>query len=141
MVDRGARHVAAEALREFVQGSISNRAYERKFPRSKGDPALSGIYSHVWYCYSDTSEHTLTGKHALTEEGRAFIERCLLFLNSDLEFRWPPTRLRIWYPLLRLVGLGRIVNRQLEREMSIGDVAVWPFLKRAEYEQVSHQRA
>src|SRR5271163_1161583 len=51
---------------------------------------------------STTSEHTLTGKHALTNEGRAIVERCLLFLKSDLEFQWPATKLRLWYPILRL---------------------------------------
>ena len=141
MVDRHARDIAAEALRNFMEGSISNREYERRFPKSKGDPALWGIYSQIWFCYSDTLEHTLTGKHALTNEGRAYIGRCLLFLKSDLEFQWPPTKLRLWYPLLRLIGLGRIVNRKVEKEMSIGDVDVWPFLKKAEYEEVSHQGA
>lgn len=137
MIDRHARDAAADTLREFMEGSISNREYERRFPRSKDDPALWGIYSNIWFCYSDTSEHTLSGKHALTDEGRAFIKRCLLFLKSDLEFRWPPTKLRLWYPLLRLIGLGRLVNRHVEKEMSVGDVEVWPFLKKAQYEEVS----
>ncbi len=134
MVDRHARDIAAEALREFMEGSISNREYERRFPRSKEDPALWGIYSWLWFCYSDTREHTLTGKDALTDEGRALIGRCLLFLKSDLEFQWPPTKLHLWYPLLRLIGLGRVVNRQIEKKMSIGDVEVWPFLRKADYE-------
>jgi len=139
MVNRHARDIAAQALREFMEGSISNREYERRWPKSKDDPALWGIYANIWYCYSDTSEHTLTGKHALTDEGRAIVGRCLLFLKSDLEFQWPATKLRLWYPLLRLIGLGRIVNRKVEKEMSIGDVDVWPFLKKAQYEQMLHQ--
>lgn len=139
MVDRDARDIAAQALREFADGSISNREYERRFPKSKDDPALRSIYTNVWFCYSDTSEHTLNGKHALSKENRAILDRCMLFLKSDLEFQWPATKLRLWYPLLRLIGLGRIVNRRLEKEMSVGDVDVWPFLKKAQYEQISHQ--
>jgi len=139
MVDRHTRDIAAQALGEFMDGSISNREYERRYPKSKDDPALRGIYANIWFCYSDTSEHTLTGKHALTDEGRAIIERCLLFLKSDLEFQWPATKLRLWYPLLRLIGLGRVVNRRVEKEMSVGDVDVWPFLKKAHYDQMSHQ--
>ncbi len=137
MIDRHARNIAADALREFLAGSISNEAYERRYPRSKDDPALWGIYQNIWFCYSDTSEHTLTGKHALTEEGRAVFERCILFLRSDLEFQWPATKLRLWYPLLRLIGLGRIVSQKVEKEMSVGDVDVWPFLKKAEYEETA----
>jgi hypothetical protein len=139
MVDRHARDIAAQALREFMEGSISNWEYERRFPRNKDDPALWGIYSHIWYFYSDTSEHTLTGKHALTDEGRGFIERSLLFLKGDLEFQWPAAKLVVWYPLLRFVGLGWIVNRRLVKEMSVGDVDVWPFLKKGHYEKMSHQ--
>jgi len=134
MVNRQARDTAAEVLREFRDGSISNREYERRYPRAKDDPALWGIYSQVWFCYSDSSEHGLTGKHALTGEGRALINRCLLFLASNLEFEWPATKLRIWFPFLRLIGFGRIVNRKIEKQMSIGDVDVWPFLKKSDYE-------
>lgn len=139
MIDRHARDLAVVALREFMEGSISNREYERRFPKSKDDPGLRSIYTNVWFCYSDTSEHTLTGKHALSKENRAVLERCLLFLKSDLEFQWPPTKISLWYPLLRLIGLGRVVNRKIEKEMGIGDVGVWPFFKNAEYEEMSRK--
>ena len=140
MVDRHARNIAAEALRDFMEGSISNKEYERRYPKSKDDPALWGIYANIWFCYSDTSEHTLSGKHALTDDGRAIVERCLLFLKSDLEFQWPATKLRLWYPLLRLIGLGRIVNRQVEKEMSIGEMEVWPFLRKTDYEEATSRQ-
>lgn len=139
MVDRHARDVAAEALRLFLEGSISNRDYERRFPRSKDDLALWAIYSNAWFCYSDTSEHTLTGKHALNDDQRAILKRCLLFLRSDLEFQWPPPKFRLRYGLLRLFGLGRNLNRQEQQEMSVGDKEVWPFLNKAEYERSSRQ--
>lgn len=141
MVNRHARDVAARALQEFTDGSLSNRDYERRFPKSKADPALWGIYSQLWFCYSDTSEHTMTGKHALTDEGRAFIKRCLLFLKSDLEFQWPSPRLRLWYPVLRLIGFGRVLNRQIEKQMSKGDADVWPFLKKTDYEEALSKHA
>ena len=133
MIDRHARDIAANAVRDFMEGSISNREYERRYPRAKVDPALWAIYSRVWFFYSDVSEHALTGKHALTDEGRAFLERCVLFLRSDAEFQWPPMKLHVWYPLLRLIGVGWIVNRRIEKLMGIGDKEAWPFLKKAEY--------
>jgi len=139
MVNRHARYIAAEALREFMEGSISNREYERRFPKTKDDPALWAIYSNIWFCYSDLSEHTLTGKHALNDEHRAILERCLLFLSSDVEFQWPPPKFRLWYGILRLLAVRRTLKQREEEEMSIGDVDVWPFLRKAEYEEVSHK--
>jgi hypothetical protein len=137
MVDRHARDIAAGALRDFMEGSISNREYERRYPRSKNGPALWAIYIHIWFCYSDLREHTLTGKHSLNAESRAFVERCLLFLRSDLEFQWLPPEFRLRYGILRLIGLGRILKRLEEEEMSIGDKELWPFLKKAEYEEAA----
>lgn len=140
MIDQHARDIAAEALREFMEGSISNEDYERRYPRSKDDPALGEIWAQVWFFYSDLKTHKLISKHALTDEGRAFIERCVLFLKSDAEFEWPRQKIRLWYGILWLVGLGRTVRRWREEEMnSIGDKDVWPFLKKAQYEQMAHQ--
>ena len=97
------------------------------------------LFRSLWFCYSDTTEHTLSGEHALTDEGRAIIERCLLFLRCDLEFQWPASRVGLWYPILRLIGLSRIVNRRLEKETRAGDLDVWPFLKKSQYEQLAHR--
>jgi hypothetical protein len=134
MVDRRARDIAANVVRDFMGGAISNREYERRFPIAKGDPAIWAIHTSLWFGYSDVSEHTMTGKHALNEEARVLVERCLLFLKSDLEFQWPPPKFRLRYGILRLLGLGRIVKGWEEKEMSIGDPEVWPFLERADYE-------
>lgn len=139
MVDRHARDIAAEALREFMEGSISNDEYERRFPRNKDDPALWAVHEQIWLCYSDLKEHTLTDKHALTDAGRAGFERCILFLRSDLEFQWPPPMIRLSYGVLRLLGFGWLLKRREEEEMSIGDKEVWPFLNKAEYEQTSRK--
>jgi hypothetical protein len=136
MVDRHARDVAAEALREFMSGSISNKDYEWRFPRGTRDPALEAIYSYFWFSYSDTKEHTMTGDHAITDEGRAVVQRCLLFLKSDLAFQWPARKLLLAYPILRLIGLGWIVNRSPKRESSLGgEIDVWPCFTKAQYAQ------
>jgi hypothetical protein len=139
MIDRHARDIAAEALLEFMEGSISNDEYERRLPRNKDDPALWAVHEQIWLSYSDLKEHTLTGKHALTEEGGAVFERCILFLRSDLEFQWPPPKIRLGYAILRLLGFGWLLKRREAEEMSIGDMEVWPFLKKAEYEEAARQ--
>ena len=129
MVDRHARDIAADVVRDFMEGSISNKEYERRYPKSKSDPALWEIYVQIWFFYSDMSKHTLTGKHALNAERRAFLKRCLLFLKSDFEFQWPRQKFRPWYGILRFLGLGR--------EMTSGDIAVWPFFNAAQHEEAS----
>jgi hypothetical protein len=136
VVDRHAREVAAKLLRQFTDGLISNREYERSFPKSKTDPALWAIYVNTWFCYSDTSEHTLTNKYAVNDEQRAILERCVLFLGTDLEFQWPPPKFRLWYGILRLLGFGRTLKRREEQEMSIGEVDAWPFLRKTQYQEM-----
>ena len=137
MVDRHARDIAADAIQDFMDGLISNKAYEQRYPstRSCNDPALRAVFSHVWFCYDDLSEHTLTGEHVLTGERRAFLERSLLFLRSDLEFQWPPPAFGLRYGILRLLGFGQMLKRREEEEMRVGDVLVYPFLTKAEYEE------
>lgn len=132
MVNRAARDIAAETVQRFMDGSISNRDYERRYPRAKGDSAVSAIYTNIWFCYSDIKEHFLTGKHALNDEQRALLHRCILFLRSDFEFRWPPPKFRLRYGILRLLGLKRVVEQWEAEDMSIGDVGAWPFLTRDE---------
>ena len=137
MVNRHNRDIAADLLRQFTEGSLSNQEYEKKYPRSKDDPALWEIYVQVWFFYSDLKTHKLAGKHAPNEEQRAFLERCILFLKSDYEFQWPRQRFRPWDGILRLLGFKRTLKRQDESEMSIGDKDVWPFLKKAQYEEMA----
>jgi hypothetical protein len=135
MVDRKARHIAALVVRQFIDGSITNDEYERKFPMSKEDPALRAIYHWLWPYYSDLCEHTLTGKHTLSNEQRALFDRCFLFLSGDLEFQWPVPAFGLRYGMIRLLGFGWLLKRREKKEMSIGDIEVWPFLKKSHYEE------
>ncbi|MGC1108080.1 MAG: hypothetical protein WA876_16240 [Candidatus Acidiferrales bacterium] len=113
-----------------MDGSISNRDYEQRYPRAKDDPALSAIYTNIWFCYPDIKDHALTGKYALSDEQRALLRRCVLFLRSDFEFQWPPPKFGLKYGILRLLGFKRFVKRWGAEDMSIGDVDAWPFLRR-----------
>jgi hypothetical protein len=140
VVDRSARNIAADVIREFMEGSISNREYERRYPRSNDDLALREIYVQIWFLYSDLKEHNLSGKHALKDEPRTFLDRCILFLRSDLEFQWPRQKFRPWYGIFRIIGLGRFIDRRERGELDMGNVNVWPFLKKTEYEEVANRR-
>jgi hypothetical protein len=143
MINRSARNKAADALEELVEGAISNAEYERRFPtpRPKEDPALQAIFLHVWLFYSDTYEHRLTGDHALTDATRKFLRRCILFLRSDLEFQWPLPKLTFFSGILRGFGFGRLLEGREQEEMSVGDMEVWPFLRKADYSTLLHDQA
>jgi hypothetical protein len=137
VIDRHARDIASGLIQAFMEGSISNREYERRYPKSKTDPALWEIYKQIWVLYSDLKEHVLPGKQGLKDETCSFLERCILFLKTDIDFKWPRERIRPWHTLLRIAGFGRQVNRREAQEMEVGDVEVWPFLNRAEYRSAS----
>jgi hypothetical protein len=118
-----------------MAASITNKEYERRYPTSKADPALWAVYSHLWFCYSDVTEHRLIGRYGLTEENRRLLERCVLFLESDHEFQWPPPKFRLRYGICRLLGFGHVLRRREALELSAGDLEVWPFFKKTDYEE------
>jgi hypothetical protein len=134
MVDRYARNKAANVLRDFVTGYISNEEYERLYPTSKSDASLSEINIQIWFLYSDIREHKLTGKHALNVEQSVFVERCILFLESDCEFEWPRQRFRSWQILLQFLGSGEKIEAA-----SDGDDSVWPFFEKSQYKRVLNE--
>ena len=132
MIDLYARDIGAAALEEFLEGSITNEEYEEKYPRSENDPALREIYLQVWFFYSDIKKHKLIGKNSLNDEQSKLVERCILFLKSDLEFEWRPQKLRPLQGILRLFGFERETE-----EMDTGDKDVWPFYTVERYESMA----
>jgi hypothetical protein len=139
MINRHARQIAAEALRSFMDGSISNKEYERRYPSAKGDDALLEIYVQIWFLYADVETHFLTAERAPNDEDRAVLERCILFLQSDVEYQWPRQKLRLRFRILRLLGLGR-TGTQREEGLGGGDKKAWPFWDQAQYAQAKTRR-
>jgi hypothetical protein len=84
--------------------------------------------------FSDRRIHKLTGRDSPAPELRAVLERCCVFLSTNLEFQWPPSKSRIGKGLLQLIGLGRPLEAADNEYKSVGDFEVWPFLKRSDYE-------
>ena len=59
----------------------------------------------------DRHTHKLTGRHELNPEQKALFERCVAFLDSDLEYEWPAIQWASFsQAILRLIGLRRIAN-------------------------------
>ncbi|MBX3509357.1 MAG: hypothetical protein KF714_11280 [Parvibaculum sp.] len=147
MIDREARDRAATLLRRFADGEITNEDFYADYPRSGEDPALRAVFDEAWYYYSDLKTHYLVGKHALTEEGRDVFARCEFFLLSDLEYRYPKNQFSgLGRPgiFLILFTLGiewllylrrrRRDEYLLHEREAAGDISVWPFPSRADYE-------
>jgi hypothetical protein len=102
----------------------------------------------AWSLYSDTKEHKLIGGHKLTEEQLRDIARYILFLHSDLEYEWdyiditdPIIKFSFKDLLLAVLTLGQNVRKEIRRrEQQImqmegkGDVEVFPFYRRKDYE-------
>lgn len=140
MVDRKARDEAAAAIQKLIEGSISNDEYERKSRRNKQDAGLEAVSILVWNFYSDLSEHKLIGKYSLTDDQRTLLQRCVLFLKSDLEFEWPRPKIGLRFLVIRLLGFGWVLDRQDEKQTAAGDINVWPFIRTTDYEKAGHMQ-
>lgn len=136
MVNRGKRDLARHLVEKFLAGEITNDDLVNDYPcREKDDRVIVAIYDRLWGFWDDRHTHKLTGKHELTPEARALFERCIVFLNSDLEYEWPPLEWRSFsQAFLRLIGLRRIADRRgdewTQKVRKIGKWEVWPFIRK-----------
>jgi hypothetical protein len=131
MIDREARDKAARLLDRFIRCEITNFQYADNFPRTSQDRVLEAMFWWTWGLYSDVKEHKLEGRHRLDPRTMESLNRCLLFLRSDLEYEWPDNP---WTTLsgmfLSLLTLGFLARRWQEREFERrGEIDMWPFLR------------
>ena len=138
MLDRKARDKAAELLRQFASGRITNFELENRWPTSK-DPAIHGLDSTIWCFYDDFKEHKLQGPFALAPEMRRVIARWVIFLHTNEPYQWP----NIAYPgvrplhrswITRRLGLLNLITRKEQRFINAGAFEVWPFISAQSFE-------
>jgi hypothetical protein len=136
MIDRQGRTTVAESLRHLVSAQITNDEFEDRLPVSSEDRAVEEISQEAWYLYSDLWEHRLTGAERLPDEVRRHIARWILFLHSDLEFEWPQWSFgrRFVSSAARLLTFGVLGQEGRRRYERAGDITLWPFLRRGDYE-------
>jgi hypothetical protein len=127
------RRFGADLLRQFIAGEITNEQFHRNFPRSKSDAALNAIFRGAWVTYSDLREYRLVGKDAPSEKVRAILERCRLFLTTDLPFEWPEPKISMLSGILNLLSFGSIARRSAEQLRKLGEVDYWPFFRKSDY--------
>jgi hypothetical protein len=93
MVDRDARRQVAQALRQFLSCRMHNDQYDDladdQLWDESPDEGTRQAHHLAWCNYDDLSRHYLKGRHALDEEDRAAMLRCILFMHSDCEYEWP----------------------------------------------------
>ncbi len=141
MVDRDARDKAAELLRQFLAGTITNFELENSWP-SSSDRVLRAIEDTLWCFYDDFEEHAMRGRWALPKDRKKNMARWVVFLHSDEEYQWPA----IGFPgirplrsgwLARLTGIARWRKKKEAVFMASGEYAYWPFISRASFERGS----
>jgi hypothetical protein len=124
----------------FAAGTVSSREMESDYPFDKSDRALGAIWRRLWFLWDDFHNHTLTGKNSPTREERAMMDRCIAFLESDLEYEWPPYRsASLKLILLRALRLRKkaaeVEKRETEELAKFGDLEVWPFVRKEDWER------
>jgi len=138
MVDSVARINAAEALKDFRDGQITNFDFEGRWPcYDDRDRGLHAIETMIWRSYDDFRGHTLTGEHGLSDESRLVFDRCVLLLLSECEYAWPDDdfmQAGASSGGLTTLGLSDTYDPRL-RELHVeGDDPFWPFSNLSEYE-------
>jgi hypothetical protein len=139
MVDREARRRAAEAIRHYVCGTITNKEFEKRYPISKADPVIRALNDSLWPTYEDIFTHKLAGEDAASEEMKRRVARWLVFLYSGVEYRWPRVSDAGFRDLPGDSWLGEVVHalfgygRKSAEFMAHGDYDEWPFLRREEF--------
>ncbi len=130
------RRKAAQLLLDFYKGRITNDQMDDAWPRDAEDPALSKLFWFKWGMYSDLREEyikTELRRNYLTAKA---IHRCLVFLNSELEYEWVGFGLsRGLVP--RILELFDKHRREINRA---GDQSVWPFYRKEDYTQARKHR-
>jgi hypothetical protein len=89
MINRCERDNLANQLRRLLEGEISNDAFIASPPSSDDDPALLSIWSFITDYCEDVLPYRFRGMRAPSSEMTATVDRCVLFLQSDLEYEWP----------------------------------------------------
>ena len=101
-----------------------------------------------WGLYDDTRNHRLIKNDKLSDKSLKIIARCILFLQTELEYEWPYfdtrspiTKFSLSELVLCILTLGiyyRVKRKELEEAylefQKFGNYEIWPFLKIEDYE-------
>ena len=164
MVDTERRKKLAFHLRHLSVGLITNDDFEsnlmedvtndwlpEQYYRAKeakfDDTIIQPMLELCWGLYDDTRQHKLKGSDKLSDESLKIIARCILFLHSDQEYKWPYFDTN--NPLLKfsfkevvvsILTLGQYYRDKRKEHhqaylefQKLGNFDIWPFLKVEDY--------
>jgi len=95
MVIRDDRDELAMALRQLVVGEMTNDQFDDGYYEEwhdSEDTAVRELARFGWGLYSSDLliPYKLKGRHAVSNEVRDMAGRAIAFLQTDLEYEWPP---------------------------------------------------
>jgi hypothetical protein len=139
MIDRAGRDRLAECIHQLAAGAITNREFEDKGEFESADDAIRAVFwGGPWLLYDDFRNYRLRGKHRLDPAVRKEAARWGLFLKADLPYEWSVTRPGVLASVLgafaNFMTLGLAARRAQRKFERGGDITVWPFLRRADYD-------
>ena len=118
MIVRAERDFLAEQIRRLVEGQITNDEFFRARPDKFEDTGVAEIWMYVDSFLSDASCYRLTGRNALPQDVVEKIQRCIIFLRSDMDYAWPSLTINFcgnklliagWFILFLVVPLGNLL--------------------------------
>ena len=134
VIDTATRLRLALRLRRLASGRSTNDDYEEEWLSRATDPGIRAIFTQGWTLYSDMRSYRLRGRDSLSLEARHAVARWVLFLQTDLEYEWPPAPAWDAVTLLAAgLSLGRVDLRDWGQWQDSGDVGVWPFFRQSDY--------
>jgi hypothetical protein len=134
VIDRAARDIAAEVVRRFISGQITNLDFEEKMP-SSCDRAISAIEVSLWPFYDDLKSHKLSGAWRIPDETKSEMARWVIFLHTNEEYLWP----EVAFPGIRPLHHGFISKmfggpEREQKFMQAGIYSVWPFFSNESFQ-------
>ena len=133
MVEMEKRKVAAELIRDFAAAQLSNDEFDEQYPNSE-DRAIQSIGSVLWLSWDDRFTHWLEGRYQLTDQQKALFERCIAFLQTELEYMGPLIGASV---LDSVKGAWKRFVGDQHRVLTEGSLKdpYWPFSSQEQYRQ------
>jgi hypothetical protein len=130
------RRLAADLVRRLGDGKITNDEFDAQYPESE-DRAIKAIHQFLWFHWDDRFSHILEGPYRLNKETFAIVDRCIAFLQKDLEYTGPLPMTNIPESIMR-TWKSLLGKDQSPIQGSFED-PWWPFATEAQYLEHCHE--
>jgi hypothetical protein len=139
VIDRKGREATATAVHELLGKYVSFEDFYYSYPARSIDDAVNAVRSGIFFAPTDGE-----GGVDFDRNSRKAVLRSVLFLRSDLEYEWSRFSMGCGSCLLSLLSCGLYIPlwHWLHREEikianaqdAAGDVSVWPFYRKSDFD-------